>query len=272
VPVTGGFSDLERPPLRQRDLERALVRATGPWTSVRVAGSLPSTNAEVASLARAGTSSGLVLVAEEQTAGRGRLERTWSAPARAGLTFSVLLRPTGVPAAAWGWFPLLAGVAVAGATASLAELDVRLKWPNDVLVGDRKLAGILAERVDDAVVLGVGLNVSLRADELPVASATSLRLENAAVVDRMPVLLAVLRAMGRLYDEFVAASGVADASGLRSSYRGLCETLGRSVRAELPGGHVVTGTAVDVDDSGRLVLDTPGGTEQIGAGDVVHLR
>ena len=86
------------------------------------------------------------------------------------------------------------------------------------------------------------------------------------------MLLAVLRSMGRLYDEFAAASGDADASGLRSSYRGLCATLGRSVRAELPGGRVVEGTAVDVDESGRLVLDTPGGTEQIGAGDIVHLR
>jgi BirA family biotin operon repressor/biotin-[acetyl-CoA-carboxylase] ligase len=272
VLVSGGFSDLDRPPLRERDLQRALVRSSGRWTSVRVAASLPSTNAEVASLARDGTPGGLVLVAEEQTAGRGRLDRTWSAPARSGLTFSVLLRPDGVPPAAWGWFPLLAGVAVAGAVSTLAELDVRLKWPNDVLVGERKLAGVLAERVDDAVVIGVGLNVSLRTDELPVASATSLHLEKSAVVDRMPVLLAVLRSMGRLYDEFVTASGDADASGLRSSYRGLCATLGRSVRAELPGGHVVTGTAVDVDDSGRLVLDAPDGTELIGAGDIVHLR
>jgi BirA family biotin operon repressor/biotin-[acetyl-CoA-carboxylase] ligase len=272
VLVTGGFSDLDRPPLRQRDLERALIRPAGPWTSVRVAASLPSTNAELASLARDGVPAGLVLVAEEQTAGRGRLDRTWHAPARSGLTLSVLLRPVGVSPAAWGWFPLLAGVAVAGAVSTLAELDVRLKWPNDVLVGERKLAGILAERVDDAVVVGVGLNVSLRADELPVAGATSLHLEKSVVVDRMPVLLAVLRSMGRLYDELVAASGDADASGLRSSYRGLCATLGRSVRAELPGGNVVVGAAVDVDESGRLVVDTPGGTEPIAAGDIVHLH
>ena len=270
--VTGGFSDLDRPPLRERDLQRALIRPSGPWTSVRVADSVTSTNAEVASLARAGAPSGLVLVAEQQTAGRGRLDRVWTAPARSGLTLSVLLRPASVSPGASGWFPLLAGVAVAGALGPLAELDVRLKWPNDVLVGERKLAGILAERVDDAVVLGIGLNVSLRADELPVPTATSLHLEDSAVVDRMPVLLAVLRSMARLYDEFVAATGNAEASGLRSSYRGLCATLGRPVRAELPGGHVVTGTAVDVDESGRLVVRTADGAEPIGAGDVVHVN
>ena len=166
---------------------------------------------------------------------------------------------------------VLAGVAVAGALGPLAELDVRLKWPNDVLVGDRKLAGILAERVEDALVLGVGINVSMRADELPVPTATSLLLEGSAVVDRMPVLLAVLRSMGRLYAEFAEASGDADASGLRSSYRGLCSTLGTAVRAELPGERVVTGTGSDVDESGRLILETADGTEPIGAGDVIHL-
>ena len=238
---------------------------------MRVLDSVESTNAELAASARSGAESGAVLVAESQTAGRGRLDRMWAAPARAGLTFSVLLRPGAVGVGSWGWFPLLAGVAVAGALGPLAELDVRLKWPNDVLVGDRKLAGVLAERVEDALVLGVGINVSMRVDELPVPTATSLHIEGSAVVDRMPVLLAVLRSMGRLYGEFAAASGDADASGLRSSYRGLCSTLGRSVRAELPGAHVVTGTAVDVDESGRLVLDTPGGTEPIGAGDVIHL-
>jgi BirA family biotin operon repressor/biotin-[acetyl-CoA-carboxylase] ligase len=271
VLVTGGFSDLDRPPLRERDLQRALLRNPGPWTSVRVLEAVGSTNAEVAALARSGAESGTVLVAESQTAGRGRLDRTWAAPARSGLTFSVLLRPSEVAASSWGWFPLLAGVAVAGALGPLAELDVRLKWPNDVLVGDRKLAGILAERVEDALVLGIGINVSLRADELPVPTATSLHLEGSAVVDRMPVLLAVLRSMGRLYGEFADASGDADASGLRSSYRGLCSTLGAPVRAELPGGRAVTGTAVDVDESGRLILETPEGTEPIGAGDVIHL-
>ncbi len=268
--VSGGFSDLDRPPLRERDLQRALLRHPSVWSSIRVVDSVGSTNAEVASLARSGAEAGTVLVAESQTAGRGRLDRVWTAPPRSGLTFSLLMRPA-VDAATWGWFPLLAGVAVAGAVGALAELDLRLKWPNDVLVGERKLAGILAERVDDAVVIGIGLNVSLRAEELPVAHATSLRLEDSAVIDRMPLLLAVLRTTARLYDEFAAASGDADASGLRSSDRGLCAPVGRPVRAELPGGRAVAGTAVDVDASGRLVLDTPDGTEAIGAGDVVHV-
>ena len=184
----------------------------------------------------------------------------------------MLLRPAGVAVGAWGWFPLLAGVAVARAVAAVAELEVRLKWPNDVLVGDRKLAGILAERVDDALVLGVGLNVSLRAEERPVPSATSLALEESAVVDRTPVLLALLREMGKRYDGFVRSSGDPEVSGLRTAYRELCSTLGRQVEVSRPGGRSVAGLAVEVDASGRLVVETSHGTEPVGAGDVVHVH
>jgi len=270
--VPGRYSDLDRPALRARDLERSLLRSPGPWTSLRVVDAVPSTNAELAGLARGGGPAGAVLVAEEQTSGRGRLDRTWSAPARSGLTFSVLLRPGGVPAPAWGWFPLLAGVAVTEAVGAVAELAVRLKWPNDVLVGDRKLAGILAERVDDALVLGIGLNVTLSASELPVPTATSLAVEDAAVVDRATLLLAVLRRLGSRYDAFVAAAGDASRSGVAAAYRDACSTLGRDVRAELPGGRTVTGSATDVDASGRLLVQTQAGVEALGAGDVVHLR
>jgi BirA family transcriptional regulator, biotin operon repressor / biotin---[acetyl-CoA-carboxylase] ligase len=231
-----------------------------------------STNAELAGLARSGGDAGAVLVAEEQTAGRGRLDRTWTAPPRSGLTFSVLLRPAAVAAPAWGWFPLLAGVAVAEAVGALAELTVRLKWPNDVLVEDRKLAGILAERADDALVLGVGLNVTLSEAELPVPTATSLAVEESAVVDRPTLLLAVLRGIGARYEAFLAAGGDAQRSGLAPAYRKLCGTLGRTVRAEVPGGRTVTGTATDVDGTGRLVVQTPDGREVLGAGDVVHVR
>lgn len=127
-----------------------------------------STNADLLEAARAGAAEGLVLVAEEQTAGRGRLGRTWSAPAGAALTFSVLLRPAGVPPTRLGWLPLLTGVAVAAAVRAETGVPASLKWPNDVLVGERKLAGILAEAHSDAVVVGVGLNVTLSRAELPV--------------------------------------------------------------------------------------------------------
>jgi BirA family biotin operon repressor/biotin-[acetyl-CoA-carboxylase] ligase len=269
--MTSPWSDLERPPLRGEALRRALVSGGGLWTGLRVLESSPSTNAEVAAAARDDAPEGLVVLAESQTAGRGRRDRSWTTPPRAGLTFSVLLRPT-FPAAGWGWLPLLAGLAVATPLTTLSELDVRLKWPNDVLVGERKLGGILTEVVGTGVVVGIGLNVSLRPDELPVPTATSLAIEGSAVVDRDPVLRAVLREFERRYVDLTRASGDAAACGLATDYRVACSTLGREVRVDLPGNRELDGSAIDVDSDGRLVLDGAGGRQTVAAGDVVHIR
>jgi BirA family biotin operon repressor/biotin-[acetyl-CoA-carboxylase] ligase len=239
---------------------------------VRVVEETASTNADVAAAARSGARAGLVVAAERQSAGRGRAGRTWVAPARSGIAVSVLLRPA-APRETWGWLPLLAGLAVVGPLAAMSGLDLGLKWPNDVLVdGERKLAGLLAEVVDDAVVVGLGLNVSLRADELPVPTATSLALEGSDVVDRDPVLRAVLRGLAERYRSFEAAGGDPAAAGLVEAYGAACSTLGRQVRVELPGDRLVHGEAVDVDDAGRLVLRTADGMTALAAGDVVHLR
>lgn len=250
------YDDLERPPLRARPLVRAL--APDGWR-VEVLGVTGSTNAVVAERAREGEPAGLVVVAEAQSAGRGRLGRTWTSPPRAGLTFSVLVRPDLLPGQ-WPWLPLLTGLAVATAVREQTELDAVLKWPNDVLVGGRKLCGVLVEVPQTgAAVLGVGLNVTTRADELPHAQATSLLLAGATTVDRGTLLRAVLRALG---------SALTDLDAGRAGYRSLCSTLGQRVRVELPGDRSVEGTADAVDDGGRLVVD---GTAY-GAGDVVHLR
>lgn len=262
------FASLVRPPLAGAALRAALTGPDRGWRDLRVVASTGSTNADLADAARDGEAAGLVLVAEEQTAGRGRRDRTWSAPARSGLTFSVLLRPS-VPVAELGWLSLLAGLAVAEAVARLAELDVGLKWPNDLLVGERKLAGVLAERVGGAVVLGIGLNVTTTAAELPVATATSLVIEGAACTDREPLLRAILRRLAERYAEWDGPGG---ALGLAAAYAGRCATLGREVRAELPGGGTVVGTAESIDPDGRLVIRTATGVEVLGAGDVRHLR
>ena len=249
------YGDLDRPPLSQRALARALE--PDGWR-VEVLASTASTNAVVADRARAGEPGGLVVVAEAQTSGRGRLDRTWVSPPRAGLTFSVLLRPS-EPPRAWPWLPLRTGLAVATALRERAEVDAVLKWPNDVLVGGRKVCGVLAEvPVPGAVVVGIGLNVTTRREELPHEAATSLRLEDAATTDRDTVLRAVLRALAQALPDPDAPE----------SYRGLCATLGQRVRVELPGGRTAEGVAERVDDEGRLVVD---GTAY-GAGDVVHLR
>ncbi|MFD8075264.1 biotin--[acetyl-CoA-carboxylase] ligase [Streptomyces sp. NPDC059718] len=271
------WSDLERPPLNAAALRRAIVTPDSLWTDLDVVDSTGSTNSDLGARAREGAAEGAVLVAEEQSAGRGRLDRQWQAPARSGLFFSVLLRPTSVPPRRWGWLPLLAGVATATAVARTAGVDTGLKWPNDVLVTvdgeERKTGGILAERVgDDAVVIGIGLNVTLREEELPVPAAGSLMLAGAKVTDRDPLLRAVLRSVADWYGEWLRADGDPAGSRLQQAYAAGCVTLGRTVRAELPGGGEVGGRAVAVDDDGRLVVATGEGERAVAAGDVVHVR
>ena len=261
----------DRPPLREAVLSQDLIRPGGLWEQIRVVQVTGSTNADLLAEAVAGAAGGRVLVAEAQTAGRGRLERQWLSPPRASLTFSVLLRPADLPQARRAWIPLLAGVAVASALRRSAAVDARLKWPNDVLVGGAKLAGILAEQHRDAVVVGVGINVTLGRQDLPVPGATSLRLENAAEMDREQVLGAVLRELEHWYMAW-AGSTDPDASGLRAEYLHRCATIGRQVRVELPGGRALTGIAADVDAGGRLVVRTPSGLTSVSAGDVVHVR
>lgn len=266
--MTGSpYSDLERPPLNAAALNRALTREGGLWREVEVVARTGSTNADLLTRASGGAAEGLVLVAEEQDTGRGRLDRRWSSPPRAGLSFSVLLRPD-VPQARLSWLSLLAGVATVRAVQRIGGVEARVKWPNDVVVDDRKLAGILAERMAGAVVVGTGLNVSTRTDELPVPTATSMVIESAANTDRDPLLRAVLRETAGWYARWAAAGGDADASGLRDAYRDLSATIGREVRVEMPGGRVLTGLATDVDELGRIIV----GGEPVGSGDVVHLR
>ena len=278
------YTDLDRPPLDGRALQRVLTGPEALWTRIDLRVETGSTNADAADAARAGEPEGLVVVAERQTAGRGRLGREWVSPARAGIATSVLLRPgtarperdwPAVPPNSLGWLPLLAGVATAEAVERVAELPAPpgLKWPNDLLLDDRKVAGILAEGVNGAVVIGIGVNVTLRADELPPGvPATSLQLAKADVTDRLPLLRALLRGVEDWYARWRASGGDATACGLRAAYTARSATIGREVRAVLPGGGEVTGTATEIDEAGRLVLRTADGPRAIAAGDILHLR
>ncbi len=226
-----------------------------------------STNALVADRAREGAAEGLVVVAEHQTAGRGRLDRSWVTPARSALTFSVLLRPT-VPSANWPWLPLLTGHAVASALRSVG-VEAELKWPNDMLIGGRKVAGILTERVETAdgpaVVAGVGLNVGMTAQELPVETATSLAVEGADA-DRTELLVTLLQRLCEEYDAFQEGGP----GPLRSAYTEQCVTIGLRVQVDLPTGESWSGLAVGIDAGGRLLVDGPSGVVPVSAGDVVH--
>lgn len=242
-----------------------------------------------------------VVVADHQQAGRGRAGRTWTTPARSALTVSVLLRP-GVPVDRWGWLPLVAGLAVVHALADVAGVSAGLKWPNDVLVAPddaptlagwgrrRKVAGLLAEMVPaatgteggtgttgatgavgspgPAVVLGIGVNVSQAADQLPVPSATSLALVGAAV-DRTRLLGAVLSRLTELDQRWRAADGDAGRAGLAHECAAACVTLGRPVVVDLPGGGELRGTATALAADGALVVvDGVGRSRSVLAGDV----
>jgi BirA family biotin operon repressor/biotin-[acetyl-CoA-carboxylase] ligase len=279
------YSDLDRPPLSSRALSRALLTPGAFWSRLDIRPETGSTNADAIEAAHRGEPEGLVVVAEQQSAGRGRRDRQWTSPPRAGLTLSVLLRPGRAdrekgwaPAspAAFSWLPLLAGVALCEAVHRVAEVDATLKWPNDLLVKDAKCAGVLAEMAGDAVVVGIGLNVSTRADELPETTglpATSLRVAGASHVDREPLLRALLRGIADWYQGWREADGDAELCGLLAAYRRGCSTIDQDVRVLLPGGAELTGRATAVDPDGRLVVRTADGRDhQVSAGDVLHVR
>ncbi|MFI7588307.1 biotin--[acetyl-CoA-carboxylase] ligase [Spongisporangium articulatum] len=310
-PTPSRWSDLDRPPLDAAALRRALLASSNAapgapgWRALDVVQVTGSTNADVVARAGAGEEAGYVLLAEDQTAGRGRRERAWSSPPRAGLALSVLLRPA-VPADRLSWVPLLGGLAVASALRRTCGLPAVVKWPNDVLVpvpqadgrlspdAVGKVSGLLAEvvpapggspgaaRQSPAVVLGIGVNVTQEQDELPVPTATSLRLAGAAVTDRFTVAKAVLRELAERYDRWTAADGDPRA-GLAAAYREACDTIGRDVTVHLPDGSGLTGATLTgrcegVDDEGRLLVAPvgPDGSvsevRALSVGDVVHVR
>ncbi|MGB9012205.1 MAG: biotin--[acetyl-CoA-carboxylase] ligase [Aeromicrobium sp.] len=205
-----------------------------------------------------------------QTSGRGRLDRSWDSAPGSGLAVSVVLRPDAISPARWVWLPLLVGLAV---DATVRDLGVGsgLKWPNDVLVEDRKIAGILLERVQTpigtAAVVGIGLNVSMSREELPVPQATSLALEGATSTDRTVVLRSLLRNLEALYRAWIVTEGD-PAAGIREAYLRRCVTIGSSVRVQMPDGSDLVGAAEAIDDHGRLVVDG----HPVSAGDVTHVR
>ncbi|MBX3099112.1 MAG: biotin--[acetyl-CoA-carboxylase] ligase [Salinibacterium sp.] len=223
-----------------------------------------STNAILVQRARSGTEQEFSVVATtSQTAGRGRLGRTWVAPPGKTIAASVLLTPS--EGDRLSWLPLLAGLAMTRAVRSLVpDHAVTLKWPNDVQVDGLKVSGLLAELVPGVgVVIGAGLNLTMAAEELPTPVSTSLTLVGASpddLVDR--ALAAYLRELRGLYDGWVAGADI------RAQVAAECSTIGRSVRVELPSGDDLYGTATDIDGEGRLIVDG----HTVAAGDVTHLR
>jgi BirA family biotin operon repressor/biotin-[acetyl-CoA-carboxylase] ligase len=246
----------------------ALQAAAGPSWSVRLLPAAESTNA----VAAQDPVSRTVVVADHQTAGRGRLDRSWETPPGTALTFSAVVDPD-LDDEDWPLLPLATALAVAEGVRRAADVDPRLKWPNDLLLGEdhdeRKFAGILLERVPNPAdadkplaIIGIGINVGMTEAELPVPTATSLLIAGARV-DRTHVFGEVARAL----TEVLHLLGD-DPHAVLERYRGACTTIGRDVEVHLPGGEVFTGRADEVDAHGRLVV----AGRTVGAGDVVHVR
>lgn len=245
--------------------------------------SIASTNAELARLAgEQELPAFTTLVTDDQTAGRGRRGRSWVAPAGTSLAISVLLRPSGPDGLAldpsrFSWLALAAGIAMTDAVGSVLPVgEVGFKWPNDVQVAGRKVCGVLGELLPSGggVVMGAGVNVTMSADRLPVPTATSLVLEGAEG-DDLPdrILSAYLDGLVELVTAYGDHGGDADASGLRAAAVARCTTIGREVRAELPGDAELRGSAIGIDELGRLQIRSGSGrVAAVAAGDIIHLR
>lgn len=223
-----------------------------------------------------------VVATANQTAGKGRAGRTWQAPADSALAISVLLKPQIAPndLAHLGWLPLLAGLAMSQTVKQFLPLaQVGVKWPNDVQVGANKISGTLSELLPghNAVVIGAGLNLAQTSEQLPTATSTSLAIEGANLSAQREVLFdsvlsAYLSHLRHWYSRFVTGNFNAVACGLQQAVTDDCITIGRTVRAILPGETELFGTAVGIDESGRLVLDVNGVATTVAAADIVHLR
>ncbi|MDP3972241.1 MAG: biotin--[acetyl-CoA-carboxylase] ligase [Candidatus Nanopelagicales bacterium] len=251
------------------------------WPPVTHVAETSSTNSDATHAAMAGAAAWSIYVADHQTAGRGRVGRSWQAPARSSLLASIVLRPPAtVPHDLFGWVPLLMGMAITRALRS-PEVPAGLKWPNDVVInsgevdGLRKIAGVLSEshlNGSPVLVVGFGVNVSMTADQLPVETATSLSLLGKSQPDRGRLLVSIMAELLPLWDAWVRARGDAARVGIREEYEALSVVVGRQVRVSLPTGEELRGTGLGVDEFGHLRVATHGSERIVSAGDVVHVR
>jgi BirA family biotin operon repressor/biotin-[acetyl-CoA-carboxylase] ligase len=263
-----------RAPLDAEDVRQRMGAAGIAWPEPVLLATVGSTNDELEARARAGAPEGTVVVADEQTHGRGRLDRSWVSPPGAGLWMSALVRVGEVPPDRWSLLSLAAGVAAVDALAEGCGVRAELKWPNDVVViaaacggdsGPRKIGGILSHTVGpDGIILGIGLNVSLRSDELPVPQASSVLLEGGRP-DRAALLVALMAALTVRVEQWRT-----DDPAMLADYRRLCSSIGRLVDIELPDGRRVSGMVSGVDDDGHLLVSDGEATARITSGDVIH--
>ena len=251
-----------------------MAAGDGGWPRPSVKETTGSTNDDVTALADAGAPEGTSVVAEQQTAGRGRQGREWVSPMGAGVWVSVLVRAGDVPKERWGWLSLVAGLAARDAIKEATGVKALLKWPNDVVVetaacggseGPRKLGGILSQvERDDAIAVGIGINVLMGSADLPVPQATSVFLEG-GTCDREALLAALLSHL-----EVRIAQWHAGDPAFAHDYREACLTIGRLVDVLLPDGHRIEGVVTGIDADGHLKVMDGEIVSTVTAGDVIH--
>jgi len=220
-----------------------------------------STQSDLVALVGAGDArAGDVIAAEYQSAGRGRLTRTFDAPKSSALLFSFYIEPQR-NRDDWGWIPLIAGVSVAQI---LSQFNAQVKWPNDILIDNKKVAGLITEVIGNGVVIGIGINVAMEPLELPVPTATSLFIEGAQSLTRNQLLPDLLKIFETNFMNWDCGS-----DEIKATYGQMSATIGRKVRVEYPDGQIESAQAVSISGRGELVLDTGA---HVQAGDIVHLR
>ena len=264
--------------LRAEDLTRTAAVAT----RIAIAERTGSTNADLVrdhALDPAAWPHLSVLVTDDQTDGRGRLGRVWSAPAGSSLAVSVVLEVEDLRPIDRGWIPLLAGAAMTRAVAGRVgdTHTVRMKWPNDVLADGKKISGILAEGVpghSSAIVLGAGVNTAMTTEQLPVPTATSLAALGVSVTPEVidSVLADYLAGLGELLGALLLEDGDAIRAGVHAEVEALCGTLGSAVRVHLPDGSELVGEALRLGSHGELIVRSGADETSVVAGDVVHVR
>lgn len=234
----------------------------GSWSEPVVMDSVESTNAVLARLP--GDSDGACVVADEQTAGRGRLDRTWTSNAGAGLWMSVRVALAGVPPERWPLLTMAAALAAQRALVVGCDVPARIKWPNDLVVGTLKIGGLLTEVVGSVAIVGIGINVDWPADQLPTPESTSVVVEGGRT-NREELLSRILVGFEELLVMWREVGG-----GLVADFRAVCTTLGREVTVHLPGCRTLTGIASDIDDRGHMIIQDRGTSVSVSAGDIIY--
>ena len=260
-----------RAPLDAQLLEQELLLRQCLWQNAIVKDEVTSTNDIARELVASNIEEGTFVLANFQTKGRGRQNRSWEAPKNSSIFISIVLKPNSEKNL--GWIPLLVGLALHKALEAETRKDIKIKWPNDLVLVENsqefKFAGILVERIKNQVIVGVGINFDQEKEELPVSNASSLKQILQSSMTKESVIAAFLTELSARWLEENNATTWPTPSLVRD-YKTNCITLNKKITAQLPGGEVINAQAVDISQTGELVVKTDDGTRSLSSADI-HL-